>query len=117
MGTTKQKDKHLESDRNPRDKYQLFAVTIQSLMTYSAETWTMSKLTEATFEGKYKISLRSAINTKRNEFVMNKRVFELAQCEKFSEKIERKRTRFAGHCFMRTKEETSRVLSLKLKHR
>ena len=94
---------------NPRDKYQLFAVTIESLMTYSAEKWTINKIMEATFEGKYKSSLRSAINTKRNEFVMNKRVFEPAQCEKFSEKVGRKRTRFAVHCFRRTNEETFRV--------
>ena len=90
-------------------KVRLFLATVESILLYGAETWTMTKVLTRELDGKYTRILRMALNVSWKEHKTNKDLYQ--NLPLVSDKIRKRRLRLAGHC-MRHKEEIAEKLLL-----
>ena len=90
-------------------KVRLFIATVESVLLYGSETWTMTKALTKEIDGCYTRMLRMAKNVSWMEHRRNEDLYQ--NLPKVSEKIRQRRMRLAGHC-IRHKEEIANKLVL-----
>ena len=83
---------------NLRDsmKRRLFVSTVESVLLYGAETWTLTSQQNKALDGAYTRMLRVALNKSWKDHVKNKDLY--GRLQKVSAKIRERRLRLAGHC-------------------
>ncbi len=81
------------------DKYKLniFRATVESILLYSAETWTLTNTLEAKLEGAYNRLYRYVLNINWKNKIINTQLF--ATFQPLSVRLRFRRLQFAGHCF------------------
>ena len=77
-------------------KRRLFVATIESVLLYGAETWTLTVKQEKLLDGAYTRMLRMALNVSWQDHVRN--VDLEAGLPRVSEKIRKRRMELASHC-------------------
>ena len=88
----------------PRNlKIRLFQATVESVLLYGCETWTISKKIRKSLDGCYTRMLRSALNVSWKRHMTNNELY--GDISKITTKIATRRLQFAGHC-KRAKERT-----------
>ena len=95
-------------------KIKLFTTTVESVLTYGAETWTLTAKMRKSLDGCYTRLLRKALNVSWQTHTTNKELY--GNMMPISERLRLRRLRFAGHCARREEEAVSKVLLWQPKH-
>ena len=90
-------------------KIRLLTSTVEAVLLYGSETWSLSKKQEKELDGCYTRMLRKALNVNWREHVPNKELY--GDLPKITTKIRTRRLKLAGHC-VRHPEETASDLVL-----
>ena len=77
-------------------KISFFSATVESVLLYGCECWTLTQALQKSLDGCYTRMLRVALNINQGEHITNKRLYEALPS--VSEKIAVRRMRLAGHC-------------------
>lgn len=86
-------------------KIRLFQATVESILLYGSETWTVTSSIRKQLDGCYTRLLRSALDISWKSHTSNKDLY--GDLPNVSEKIKKRRLQFAGHCV----RSTERVVS------
>ena len=77
-------------------KRRLFVSTVESVLLYGSETWTLTVEDEKALDGVYTRMLRMALNVSWEDHVRNTDLYD--HLPRVSDKIRERRMRLAGHC-------------------
>jgi hypothetical protein len=83
-------------------KIKLFLATVESVLLYGCETWTMTTSTQRSLDGCYTRLLRSALDVSWKDYIPNTALY--GNLPQVTTKIRERRLKFAGHC-RRTKDQ------------
>ena len=89
-------------------KVRLFISTVESVLLYGSETWTLTKKLQKQIDGCYTRMLRMALNVTWKDHWTNIQLYQ--ELPKVSEKIQKRRMRIAGHCIRHEEEIASRLI-------
>ena len=81
-------------------KLKIFFATIESILLYGCETWTITKTLQNRINGCYTKLLRYAYNISWKSFTSNEKLY--GKLEHIDTRIKRRRLQFAGHCYRST---------------
>ena len=81
---------------NPMLKRNFFAATVESILLYGCEAWTLTKTMEKSLDGTYTRMLRRVLNVHWSDKMTNVTLY--GGLPKLSDKIAARRLRLAGHC-------------------
>ena len=95
-------------------KERLFIATVESVLLYGCEAWTVTPKISKRLDGCYTRMLRSVFNIHWSQHVTNQDLY--GDMPKVSDKIRERRARFAGHCFRGTNELVSKLIHWIPKH-
>ena len=99
----KQQCKRKEVSR--KMKFMLMHTTVESVLLYGCETWTLIKTLLKQLDGTYARILRMILNVHWSQKVTNDVLY--GAIENISTKIRRRFLKFAGHCLRRDDEVVS----------
>ena len=85
-----------KSQLNEKIKRRLFLSTVESVLLFGSETWTLTEKLKKQLDGCYTRLLRMALNVNWREHVTNAQLYD--SLPPISEKIQQRRMRIAGHC-------------------
>ena len=77
-------------------KLKLFQATVESVLLYGCETWTVTKKISKSMDGCYTRMLRTVLNVSWREHMTNKDLY--GDLPPVTSKITSRRLQFAGHC-------------------
>ena len=77
-------------------KVRLFNETVESVLLYGAETWTITNKIQKSLDGCYSRMLRAALNVSWKDKITNHELY--GELPLLSQKLKEQRLRFAGHC-------------------
>ena len=80
-----------------RIKLALFTASVETVLVYGSETWTLSQQNEHRLDGCYTRMLKQALNIEPGTHITNIDLYQ--ELPKLSEKIRIRRLRLAGHCY------------------
>ena len=86
-------------------KLRLMHTTVESVLLYGCETWTLTQTLLKQLDGTYTRILRMILNVNWSQKVTNE--VQHGAIEKISRKIRRRFLKFAGHCLCRDDEVVS----------
>ena len=86
-------------------KKRLFLSTVESVLLYGAETWTINKTMEKRLDGCYTRMLRMAFNVSWKDKMTNAELYD--GLPKLSTKVATRRMKLAGHCMCHPEKEAS----------
>ena len=89
-------------------KTRLFIATVESVLLYGAETWTLTKATSKQLDGCYTRMLRMAYNISWKEHMTNELLYN--KLPAITLKIQQRRMRLAGHCYRHTEEVANELI-------
>ena len=89
-------------------KIRLFIATVESVLLYGSETWTMTKSLTKSIDGCYTRMLRMAKNVSWMEHRTNEELYR--NLPKVSTKIRQRRMKLAGHCVRHDDEVASKLV-------
>ena len=89
-------------------KERLFLATIESVLLYGSETWTITKTTQKRLDGCYTRMLRMAYNVSWKEKLSNEKLY--AGLPPVSAKVAARRMKIAGHCLRHPDEVASKLV-------
>ena len=95
-------------------KIRLFVATVESILLYGSETWTMTVSLEKQIDGCYTRMLRMALNVNWKQHLTNKEVY--GALPRATMKIQERRMRLAGHLHRHPELTASRLLLWEPKH-
>ena len=75
-------------------KREFFRATVESVLTYSSQAWTLTKSLENKLNGAYTRMLRAALNVHWSQRVTNKKLYN--DLPKITETIRYRRLKFSG---------------------
>ena len=85
-----------KSELKDERKRRLFVATVESVLLYGAETWTLTAQQREALDGVYTRMLRIALNVSWNDYVRNVNLY--GGLPRVSAKVRERRMRLAGHC-------------------
>ena len=86
-------------------KVRLFTSTVESILLYNSETWTITKRLGKQLDGCYTRMLRMALNISWTQHLTNRQLYR--NLPPISVKIRKRRLRLAGHCVRHSDEVAS----------
>ncbi len=98
-----------KSDLRRDLKIRLFQATVELILLYGSETWTMTASFLSRFDGCYNRMLRMALNVDWRQHITNKVVY--GHLPRVTSKIQARRMKLAGH-IQRHEELTANKLLL-----
>ena len=99
-----------KSKVNRKIKERLFVVTVEYVLLYGAETWTIDKTFTKRLDGCYTRMLRVAFNVSWKEKIKNIELY--GRLPAVSSKVTHRRLRIAGHCVRHADQEVAGNLVL-----
>ena len=97
-----------KSNIKKKIKERLFLATVESVLLYNSETWTMSKTMKKRLDGCYTRMLRMAFNVSWKDKLTNEELY--GGLPKVSSKVASRRLKLAGHCIRHPEEEASKLV-------
>ena len=97
-----------KSNLQKRLKIQFFRATVESVLLYGAESWTLTKKMRDRLDGNYTKMLRVVLNVSRKEHKTNKELY--GNLRKVTETLRARRLKFIGNSWRRKTELISKVL-------
>ena len=107
-------DKIWKSKLDRKLKVHFFRATVESVLLYGAECWTLTKQQEKRLDGSYTRLLRASLNISWKQRLTNRALY--GNIPPVSQTVRDRRLRFSGHCLRATNECISDVLFWKPKH-
>ena len=107
-------DKIWSSKLSRSFKLRVFTATVESVLTYGCEAWTLTPRISKALDGCYTRMLRKALNISWKQHITNKELY--GDLPKLTQKIAVRRIRFAGHCYRRKNEPVSKLVLWTPKH-
>jgi len=101
-------DQIWKSKLNRTLKIRLLTSTVEAILLYDCETWSLSKKQEQELDGCYTRMLRKALSISWRKHVTN--VLLYGDLPKFSTKIRTRRLKLAGHCASHPEEAASNLV-------
>ena len=92
-------------------KIKLFQATVESILLYGSETWTVTTKVRKMLDGCYTRLLRSPLNISWKTHMTNEQFY--GDLPKVSDKIKKRRLQFAGHCLRSSGQVVSNLVLLK----
>ena len=92
-----------KSPLNRMHKVRVFRSTVESVLLYGCEAWTLTSQNIKRLDGCYTRMLRAALNVHWSQRITNKDLY--LELPKISQSIRERSLRFAGHCHRRKEEE------------
>ena len=97
-----------KSKLNRKFKERLFLSTVESILLYGAETWTITKAMQKRLDGCYTRMLRMAFDVSWKDMMTNEELY--AGLPSVSSKVRSRRLKLAGHCIRHPEEEASKLV-------
>ena len=107
-------DKIWKSSLSRKLKVHFFRATVETVLLYGAECWTLTKQQQKRIDGCYTRLLRATLNVSWKQRMTNKILY--GDIPPISQTIRERRLRFAGHCYRAKEEVVSTVLMWKPLH-
>ena len=85
-----------------------FFATVESVLLYGSEAWTLTPALEKSLNGCYTRMLRAAFNISWREHLTNDDLYQ--DIPRVTEKVRRRRIQLAGHCYRHPELPAHRVL-------
>ena len=95
------------SNLSKKFKIRLFITTVETILLYGSETWTISKSFEKKLDGCYTKMLRMALNVNWQDMIPNSELY--GDLPLVSSKVAVRRMKIAGHCVRHQEEEASKL--------
>ena len=89
-------------------KERLFLATVESVLLYGSEAWTLTHTMEKQLNGCYTRMLRMAMNINYKDHVTNEELY--GNLPQVTSKIQLRRMRLAGHCWRHKEEIASKLV-------
>ena len=89
-------------------KVRLLTATVESVLLYGCESWTLTKLLEKRLDGCYTRMLRAALNISWRSHTTNKVLY--GNIPKVTDKIRKRRLGLVGHCYRHAEEVASQLI-------
>ena len=89
-------------------KERLFIATVESVLLYGSETWTLTKTMDKQINGCYTRMLRMAMNVRGIDHITNEVLY--GSLTPIATKIQERRMRLAGHCIRHTEEIANKII-------
>jgi hypothetical protein len=89
-------------------KIKLFTTTVESVLIYGAETWTITVKMRKALDGCYTRLLRKALNIPWQSHTTNRDLY--GSLLPISERLRTRRLKLAGHCYRKEDEAATKVL-------
>ena len=89
-------------------KERLFLATVESVLLYGADTWTLTKTMEKQLNGCYTRMLRMAFNVSYKDHLTNVELY--GDLPPVSSKVQQRRMRLAGHCWRHPEEIANKLV-------
>ena len=89
-------------------KERLFLSTVESILLYGSETWTMTKSLQKRLDGCYTRMLRMAFDVTWKQKLTNEDLY--GGLPKVTSKVASRRMKLAGHCVRHPEEEASKLV-------
>ena len=86
----------------------LFIATVESVLLYGAETWTITKTMKKQLDGCYTRMLRMALNVSWKQHITNIQLY--GELPPVSTKVQQRRIRLAGHCVKHEDEVANKLV-------
>jgi hypothetical protein len=103
-----------KSSLQSKFKMRLFSATVESVLLYGCEAWSVTPKLEKQLNGCYTRLLRTAHNVHWSRHMTNQELY--SGLPKISDKIRKRRLRFAGHCYRSKQESVSKLVLWTPKH-
>jgi hypothetical protein len=103
-----------KSSLQSKFKMRLFSATVESVLLYGCEAWTVTPKLEKQLNGCYTRLLRTVHNVHWSKHMTNQELY--SGQPKISDKIKKRRLRFAGHCYRSKHESVSKLVLWTPKH-
>lgn len=97
-----------KSSLNRSIKVRLFVATVESVLLYNSETWTLTKQLEKRLNGTYTRMLRMALNISWQQHMTNEQLY--LNLPRITDKISSRRLRLAGHVMRNGAEIANKFL-------
>ena len=97
-----------KSDLPRNIKVEFFRATVESVLLYGGETWTLTKSLEQRLDGCYTRLLRAALNISWRQHTTNKELY--GDLPRVSTTLRERRLRFSGHCWRSKAEVIPKLL-------
>ena len=101
-------------DMNCCLKRKLFVATVESVLLYGSESWTMTTKLDTAIDGCYTRMLRIALNVSWKDHMTNDALY--GSLPKVSTKIRERRLQLAGHCVRHQELTASQLILWDPKH-
>ena len=95
-------------------KVKLFQATVESILLYGSETWTVTTKVRKMLDGCYTRLLRSALDIRWKVHMSSEQIY--GDLSKVSDKIRKRRLQFAGHCVRSSGQVVSDLVLWKPMH-
>ena len=89
-------------------KVSFFQATVESVLLYGCESWTLKETLRKSLDGCYTRMLRAVLNVNWSERVSNERLYGVLPL--LSDKVASRRMQFAGHCHRHPELPTGRLV-------
>ena len=100
------------SNLSKKFKIRLFITTVESILLYGSETWTINKSFEKELDGCYTKILRMTLNVNWQDIIPNSELY--GDLPLVSSKVAVRRMKIAGHCVRHQEEEEASKLTLSI---
>ena len=97
-----------KSNMNRKLKIRLFLATVESVLLYGSETWTIDKSLQKRLDGCYTRMLRMALDISWTQKLTNLQLY--GELPPVSSKVAHRRMLIAGHCVRHPEEEASKLV-------
>ena len=101
-------DRVWRSNLPKESKVNLFKVTIQPILLYGSETWTLSSRQQKRLDGAFTSLLRRAQNISWKQHKTLREIY--CGLPRISDVVRKRRLRFAGHCYRASNEAVSSLV-------
>ena len=101
-------DKIWASNLSRNIKVRLFIATVETVLLYGSDTWTINKTLQKKLDGCYTKMLRKALNVSWKQHMTTKELYR--ELPPVSMKVKQRRLRLAGHCVRHNEEVASRLV-------
>ena len=109
-----QNEQNLEIQHVKKLKLRFFVATVEAILLYGCETWTLTKSLRKTLDGCYTKMLRMSLNIHWKDRVTNVELY--GDLPKVTDKIAARRMSLAGHCHRHPELPAHKVLLWQPKH-
>ena len=86
----------------------LFLTTVESVLLYGSEAWTLTKKLTKQLDGCYTRMLRMALKVSWKSHLTNEQLY--GELPKVSTKVQQRRMRLAGHCKRHNEEMANKLV-------